>query len=323
MGMYAYIKGTSFDVINAMDFNFVLDVFDVNQGSGTRDYSSAPACDLTVVPVNVSTSRGSGNELNYSQSANAVSWYSPRPMKMAIMATPKVGANYPGNDFTLQARDSSSGRLKIAPNFTPFCLVEVIDFTPGVGVYQTGVPAGYPVMVFHRGRSNNDRVLYYETTRNGFLALDVRFQQSSIPIRVYIFSNYMKNIPEWGFFMYKNGDLVWHSNCLPLKLNVMKRTSNQSPITVTSTNPLAIQSSVTANRNLRITDAEYSQLYLSSSAGWSQSMNAYVAEMEGYNYIFNIISGYDSIPASWWVPYLGYIETDIYDMYYQQSLGLV
>ncbi|XDK20884.1 Hypothetical protein ABZS17I87_01199 [Kosakonia cowanii] len=55
-----------------------------------------------------------------------------------------------------------------------------------------------------------------------------------------MFSNILANIPDYGFYLYRDGQMVWHSNCLPLQ--VIPLTNGD----ITSDTPLAVSSSVTA-----------------------------------------------------------------------------
>lgn len=312
-GLQTFVKGTSYDVVNSMDFNFVFDIFNANAGSGSRSYNNLPSCSFELVPISNLASTGS-RTFSFSQSGKTVTWSSSTAVKVAVIATPKVGAEFPENNFGFRYYKNKIPYL--SPNFVPFSLVQVLNVTPSTGaIIRTNVPAGKNVLVFHRGVSGIDDFWYTETTQAGFVALNVAFSRENTPARIYVFAQYLVNVPEHGFFMYRKGEMVWHSKCLPLRLQVIN--VPEDSFVVRKNTPMAIMSTVSGNLNLQLGGSGYRRIFTAPAAGWSGTQ--YEASTMGYRYINDIMSG--SPPGGWRMPYVGYIDTAIYDKYYKSALG--
>jgi hypothetical protein len=119
MGFQAFIKGTSFDVLNAMSFNFVADVADIS-GAGSKTYS-LPGFTLSAALMNTFSTAGTTNRsYSVSVSGQTVSWNVANGCKMMVTATPASGA---GSNlyfvFTLYDYSTNPPTFKIAPDFTP------------------------------------------------------------------------------------------------------------------------------------------------------------------------------------------------------------
>ncbi len=311
MGLQTFVKGTTFDAVNTIQFNYIVDVLYVNAGSGSVSYPNIPSSNFTLTPINTLATTGSRG-FSYSQSGNTVSWTASVSLQIIVIAEPVSGSNTTRSGFGLQLFDGN--KIKMAPDFVPFNLVQVLDVTPSVGdVYQLIVPSSDSYVVFHRGISEINRIKYTQTTQNGYAALKVDYC-SAIPTRIYVFSATLVNPPNYGAFIYKNGKIVWHSNCLPLKVSILDNTKQ----TISSSSPLAVVCCVSSNINIG-SGSSYYQWYYVPNAGYSSSDSVYKAQMIGYQYLSTLVSG--SAPATWSVPTIGYIDCTYYDAYYKASLG--
>lgn len=215
-----------------------------------------------------------------------------------------------------------NGRLAISPSFVPLCLVQVVDLGVGAQLFQTVVPSNRKFIAFHRGLGFTDKVYWAQIVSNGYWALNFPTgNHKQTGTRIYIFSDFQVNIPEWGFYVYNNGVLVWHSNCLPLKMASVATQVSNNP------NPLAITSAITGCYQIGtgpdegfygwyICAAGYSPPGLENQGNWCTkrgilSQRRYTTPPDDPNYPGN----YSTVaPAA-------YIETHIYDQYYQAALG--
>jgi hypothetical protein len=320
MGFQAFIKGTSFDVLNAMSYNFIADIGNIS-GSGSKTYS-LPGFNLSAALMNTFSSVGvDARSYNISVSGQTVSWNVSNTCKMMVTATPAVGAGsslYFG--FTLYDYSTNPPTFKIAPDFTPYNLVQVIDLTPAYNqVLQTNIPASVPMVAFHRATNNSfDHVWWIEGTQNGYWAFTFRGNtglNAMQPCRIYLFAKILVNAPNWGFFLYRNGSIVWHNNCLPLKMNILNGG------TITGGGPLAVTNSVTGCL-FQQSDPAFpgigTQWFECASAG--RDSNGIYSATSNDRYAQNQVSG-SVRPPTWVAGTIGYIDTTYYDQYYIQSLG--
>lgn len=319
MGFQAFIQGTSYDVLNSMSYNFVVDIVTIS-GAGSKTYSY-PGFVLSAALMNTFSSPGtSSRNYNVSASGQTVSWNVSNSCRMVVTATPVSGASsnlYFG--FSYYDYSTSPPTFKIAPDFTPYNLCQVIDLTPGYNqVLQTSIPSSVPMVAFHRATNNSyDHVWWEETTQNGYWALKFRPNtglNAMQPCRIYIFAKMMINAPNWGFFLYRNGSMVWHSNCLPLKMTVLNGG------TVTSSQPLAVTNCVTG--------CLFQPMDPSFPGNGTQWFNCASAGRDGGNYAATTLDRYmqvqvsgNSPPPSWVAGIVAYTECSAYDAYYRQALG--
>lgn len=320
-GFTCYINGTDYDAVNGMNYNFVVDVRAIGaSGSVTYNYGgfTISAC---LVGGNV-TSGSSQQTGTVTVSGQTVSWsgvVGPAP-KIVVFATPTTIANYEGfvyNDYT-----KNPPVFKLAPPFTPMSLTQVIDLVPGYNqVVQTIVPYGQPFVAFHRCMEGSgfNHVIWTEVNQNGYWSLQFRNLQNGslamLTTRVYIFSKVMVNVPNAGFFMYNNGAIVWHNNCLPLAMSVGARNS-ASPLAITAGGSVLV-------------NVPYDPTYPYQG---QQRFNCYSAGISGGQYSasgadlyavseYNVPTTSPVPPGSSMGP-PGVIDTAIYDTYYRQALGV-
>lgn len=215
----------------------------------------------------------------------------------------------------------------MAPGFTPLVLVQVVDLPVGSQTFQTVVPSDSTIIAFHRRADANlmDGVFWSQIEQNGYWALNFSSDlMKQTTTRVYIFSNMVVNTPEYGFYIYANGKIVYHSNCLPLKMLTMDGLGEIGP----STTPLAVCSCITSQYSESYDAIKTYWGYTRSSAGYNT--NQYTGKGDGYYvtgnevYVENM-NNIDQHPnfkeGAWQVSSIGYIECDIYDQYYKQALG--
>ncbi|HDW8048444.1 TPA: hypothetical protein RM798_004260, partial [Yersinia enterocolitica] len=123
------------------------------------------------------------------------------------------------------------GVIFASPEFTPTVLVQVMDrtadYTGDVSAqhyYETIVPNTKKCFIFHKILSTGSQqgasggVLHYaEQGPNGFWRVHTTAGTAGLAhtIRFYVFSEFVANIPEWGIYFYKDGQLVYTGNCLP------------------------------------------------------------------------------------------------------------
>lgn len=319
-GFQSFVNGTSFDAVNAMSYNFIADVATIT-GSGSKTYSLA-GFNLSAAIIGGRTSAGS-TQITYSVSVSGqtVSWSGVDiASKLIVTATANTTLNYAGfiyNDYSV-----NPPVFKIAPNFTPFNLTQVIDITPSFGqVIQTNVPASQSMIAFHRctAASGFDHVWWTEIVQNGYWALQFRpnFGYAMTSTRIYVFSKIMVNIPPGGFFMYNNGQMVWHSNCLPLQMMTGAIVNAGQP--VASTSGVSVVVSQPFDPAFPETGVT---LYNCYSGGVNNSGQYEISGADLYS------SANYSVPASQGrpPPYScgppGAIYTNIYDSYYRQALGV-
>ncbi|WP_139824052.1 hypothetical protein [Lonsdalea britannica] len=231
--------------------------------------------------------------------------------------------------MTFSAQIMKNGRLAIAPTFTPMVLVQVIDVAAGAGGIPTIVPSSSPFMAFHRSiESSMDGINWVVDSSGAYVVLNFNSAaMKSTSGRIYIFSNFVVNVPEYGLYVYSEGRVVYHNNCLPLKVNTISY--NQSEIT--SSAPLAVCSCVTEVVEEFYPDPDpYSAKFQvierrRASAGY-ESGSYKVTFMGVLSHVENLIN-HDIDPPTypivnmWNVNTIAYIECSLYDQYYKQALG--
>ncbi|MEZ3415211.1 hypothetical protein HP563_09145 [Pantoea dispersa] len=319
-GFTAYINGTTYDAVNSMGYGFVVDIA-VISGSGSKAYSY-PGFTITACLVGGSVSQGTTQKTgSVSVSGQTVSWSGvegPSP-KLIVFATATTIANYEG--FVYNDYSKNPPIFKIAPSFTPLSLTQVIDITPDYNqILQTIVPYGAPFIAFHRSLSASgfDHVIWQEINQNGYWSLRFRsLQNGSMSMggcRIYIFSKTMVNVPPGGFFMYQNNQIVWHNNCLPLAMSVGARNSSL---------PLAITAggSVLVNYPWDPQNPSTGQQRFNCYSAGLNSQGVYEAS-GGDLYAASEYSNPSGAPPGASMGPPGVIDTNVYDTYYRQALGV-
>ncbi|MDF7648110.1 hypothetical protein PUG42_06060 [Erwiniaceae bacterium L1_54_3] len=317
-GFTAYINGTTFDAINAMAFNFVVDTPSIS-GSGSKTYSYPGFTISAAILGGRSTAGATQINYNVSVSGQTVSWSGVDvTSKLIVTATATSIANYAG--FVLNDYSKNPPVFKIAPTFTPFNLAQVIDLTPSAGqVLQTNIPASQPFVAFHRSLTSSgfNHVWWTETTQNGFWALRFRpaFGSAMTATRIYIFSKLMLNVPSGGFFMYDNGSIVWHNNCLPLQMQVGAVTGSTVPLATTS--GVSVVISYPADPGY----PNVGQTMYNCYSGGVNSSGTY--DGSGADLYASVsYSTPSAVPPSYSCGPPGIIQTNIYDAYYKLALGV-
>lgn len=220
-----------------------------------------------------------------------------------------------------------NGSLAMAPGFTPFVLVQVADLPTGAQDFATVVPEGNSFVAFHRRADANlmDGVFWGQVKKDGYWNL--RFPSSlskQTTTRVYIFSNMIINPPNYGLYVYKDGNMVYHSNCLPLKMLTMDGTGMVGP----SSSPLAVTSCITSQYSESYDAIKTYWGYTRSSAGYMPNNLSglgdgwFVSGGDVYVENMNNIDEHPNFKAGMWqVSKIAYIECSLYDQYYKQALG--
>ncbi|NIF20568.1 hypothetical protein [Candidatus Pantoea multigeneris] len=120
----------------------------------------------------------------------------------------------------------SDGKFFASPDFTPFNLVQVIDYTiPGSvksTIYiQTTVPNFQSSSVFWRYISTTGGMMMQIVAgANGYKQLKIDYAQgnggNAFAVRFYIFGGYVAYNPPFGLSFWRGGVMVYAGNCLPL-----------------------------------------------------------------------------------------------------------
>lgn len=315
--MQMFINGTSYDATNAMGFTYVVDYLVVS-GQGSKTYSST-AFNYDVVGMNgtmaVPTSQAT---ITAWVDGNTLYWNSNFSLTLVVTATAKAGADSSYSGFALYDYTSGYRTVKLAPDFTPFILSNVVDLAAGAQYVDTGVPVSSGIIGFVRNRfdqgGNLSRSFYSTSNVNGQWRLTFGANANAFPIRLYVFANKLPPIPSNGFYIYRDGNMVWHNNCLPLDL---KWITTQY---VESTTPIAVTTGVTAFM-YQPQDPSYPlygfERFMCSGCGilngrWRTSnTEVYQATM------VNV----PTIPRGWVVgTKVAYIDCVPYDTYYPYSL---
>jgi len=317
--MQMFIEGTSFDATNSMGFTYVIDNITVN-GSGSKTYST-PGFDLAVTGINNTLANNEkNNTITASISGNTLTWNTTIPLRLMVTATAKTGADTSYSGFALYQYPSDVRTVKLAPDFTPFVLANVIDIEAGARTVDTGVPVGSGLMVFIRNRNNQGGAL----SRSFFTQIEtgptyqLQFAnsgQNQYPTRAYIFSKVLPPMPSAGFYMYRDGAMVWHSNCLPLDAKFITQSYMESD------RPLAVTTGITsfmyipqdpANPDYGFSNYTCAGAGIASNGKWRTNNTE----------VYQSTLGSVSRTIKPWVVGLKimYIDCDIYDTYYTQSL---
>ncbi|KNC09988.1 hypothetical protein AC791_15360 [Klebsiella sp. RIT-PI-d] len=318
-GFQTFINGTSFDVLNAMSFTYVIDVIDTS-GAGSRSYPSQSMNYSAYLLNNFSATTYQARNYSVTVSGNTVSWDVPNAVKIVVFAVPKQGADTGYGGFSYYDYPGGQRTIKLAPDFVPFNLVQVIDIGAGPGDLETVVPLNKGMVAFHRALNMSinqyDQIVWEQVSGNGRHV--IRVTNNPYGGRLYVFSDMLLNIPAGGFYMYRDGQMVWHSNCLPLNLRQMPGGD------IDSDSPLAVASNVSANLFLR-QDPQYPTGYENRQCAAAGYVNgrwrATIAATFSSRYISDPREGESIRP--WAVGgYPGYIETTVYDDYYRAALGV-
>lgn len=317
--MQMFINGTSFDAANAMSFVYVIDHLTVS-GKGSKTYNTT-GFDLSVVGMNNNIAPTNKQSIvTASISGTTLSWDTDVPIRLTITATAKQGADSAYSGFAIYSYPNQQKTVKLAPDFTPFILNAVIDIEAGVRTVDTGVPVGSGVIVFIRNRNNEGG----SCSRSHFTLLEsgtykMQFTATAnnqFPTRAYVFSRKLPPAPKNGFYLYKDGEMVWHSNCLPLDAKLIN--SNY----IESDDPLAVTTGITSYVYLP-QDPSYPtygfQNYGCSGAGIGKNGKWRTNNAEIYQ---SFLGNVGSVPYGWVVgTKIMYIECSNYDNYYTYSLG--
>ncbi|MBT9425838.1 hypothetical protein KI694_09880 [Enterobacter oligotrophicus] len=210
-----------------------------------------------------------------------------------------------------------NGKLVMAPDFLPYCLNQVIDVAPAEGkVVRTSIPNGKPCVVFFRATSYVANASLYFIQRQGsagYWELEFHYGMAFVDARVYIFSDTLPNIPDIGFFLYRNGSIVWHGNCLPLSVRPYSDLGGETVFSY----PLAVPSCVCNFTSVGNTVEHWDRWFVFMAGPTSSGQyNVGRALFSQFNASGPpTTSGFD-------IPMNSYIETSVYDTYYKQSLGI-
>lgn len=320
MGFQTFIAGTSFDVFNDMPYNFIADIKNIS-GNGSTTYN-LPGFTISAALIGNRTIVGTSTiSYTVTVSGSTVTWSNiDITSKLVVTATPNAAVNYFG--FSVNDYSTTPPTFKMAPDFTPFCLCQVIDLTPTNNqVLQTNVPSSQPFTAFHRSLTATgfDHVWWTETTQNGYWALKFRpaLGTAMTSCRIYVFSRVLVNSPDWGFFLYTPGtkNMVWHSNCLPLRMIIGTATNSSVPLAITSGISVIISyPNDPAFPNFGVTR------YNCYSAGKNAQGTYDAAGGDIYAQLNYTTS--NGVPPAFSQNPPGYIQTNYYDAYYKQALGL-
>lgn len=316
--MQMFIAGTSFDAINSMAASYVLDVITIT-GTGSKTYALS-GVSLTYAIVNdFMGGQLTGATYSVSVSGLTVSWNVNNAVTLIVYGSPVAGTQSDYFGFQLFQYINGVRTVKLAPNYVPLCLRQIIDVPAGARTVQTQVPAGNPVMCFHRHTGEAMDLCWWKpVTASGYHALQFPTAGSNqTGCRVYVFSNILANIPDYGFFLYRDGQMVWHSNCLPLQ--VIPLTNGD----ITSATPLAVSSSVTSHIFVPQDPAYptgYSNFMCASAGKDGATYKVQVGKVFQSTYISNPDEGRRM--RGWACGGVGYIDTRFYDQYYKNALGI-
>lgn len=322
--MQTFIQGTSFDAINSMAVNYVMDVLDIS-GTGSKSYPAGCTYQASLIIESVVQVMPTTNPYQINISGNTVSWDVATPIRLVVFASPNTGRESDYYGFSLYSYDGNGNRtIKLAPDFTPFCLVSVIDVPPGSQNVQSPVPIGQKIVTFIRARDGDARMptsFYQQYNAGGYHGFS--FVQTGgmtqTGCRMYIFSNYLVNIPTHGFFLYRDGAMVWHSNCLPLNMRLLAGDA-------TSAGPMAVTPGITSGIYIPQdpSNPQYGG-YLNMNCSSAGISNGVWKASSAVVYSSRIISSSEASAFKPWAisGRVGLIDCSIYDQYYPYALGLV
>ncbi|MBN3207153.1 MULTISPECIES: hypothetical protein [Pectobacterium] len=215
------------------------------------------------------------------------------------------------------------GKVLQSPLFTPMILFGVKDLdgyireeqTPSPKSINTNVPADKKCTVFYRCTATDSTwrkqfSLYRLQVIDGFW--HVVFQSRPVPIRLYIFANIESPIPEYGIYFYRDGEIFYHQNCLPLSVKISNRFT-ASPVRVkAAVLPCVLETEQPDQWIVQvILGAGYYYFGTTDGYQWGIKEELYDVDKLGFQPQFR--------PGR--ITTYAYIETAIYDQYYKQSLG--
>lgn len=323
--MQTFIQGTSFDAINSMAVNYVMDVVDIS-GSGSRTYPVGCTYQAAFIIESVIQTMPTRDPYQLNISGNTVYWNVATPIRMVVFASPVSGRDSDYFGFSLYSYDSGAKTVKLAPDFTPYCLVAVIDVPPGSQSIATSIPLSQKIVTFVRARDGDTARMptsFYSSQYNAGGNYGFSFVQeggmTQSGCRMYIFSNYLVNIPSHGFFLYRDGNMVWHSNCLPLNMGLFAGDQ-------TFGYPIAVTPGVTAGIAIPQdpSNPQY-DAYLQMNCSSAGIKNGVWTASSAVIFSTRVIgSGEYAAFKPWAISgKVGIIDCRIYDQYYPYALGLV
>lgn len=209
------------------------------------------------------------------------------------------------NGYQIRRKD---GKLYASPNFTPHILYSIEDFSISqpTKVYKTTVDYSDSALVFFYSMSSLG-AFFFVSNVDGKLALTISTQENHT-IRVYIFDNKVRYLPNRGVFVYNGGKVVYSGNCLPL---VIKRISTAGLID--STYPKGTLAVKPGFGNLVATGLGSNQ-WLWISTCWGANTSGGIIQAP-------VSSGVDQIPSLPSDPEILYIDRTIYDKYRVSGIG--
>ena len=322
--MQTFIAGTSFDAINSMAVNYVMDVLDIS-GTGSKSYPAGCTYQASLIIESVVQVMPTTNPYQINISGNTVSWNVATPIRLVVLAMPNTGTDSSYFGHSLYSYDAYGNKtVKLAPDFVPFCLVNVIDVPPGSQNIQSSVPLGQKIVTFIRARDGDARMptsFYQQYNAGGYYGFSFveTGGMTQTGCRLYIFSNYLVNIPTHGFFLYRDGAMVWHSNCLPLNMQLLAGDA-------TSATPMAVTPGITSGIYIPQdpSNPQYGG-YLNMNCSSAGISNGVWKASSAVVYSSRIISSSEATAFKPWAisGRVGFIDCSIYDQYYPYALGLV
>ncbi|MCA6962408.1 MULTISPECIES: hypothetical protein [Pectobacterium] len=310
-GIFTYVNGTSFDASNAISSRYIIDVMPNVQGAGSKTYQAG----LNLSFRCISGVSGGNQTFNVSTSGATINW-NLTGMTTIVVYIDGVH-NDLADDFGIQI--FKGGKLIMTPKATPYALVKVLDLPAGnFGLYVTDLNYDDNHMIFFRNSNTSgggpfgSATLYtLKRTQAGKLALQCVLNNT--PIRIYFFSKKIVNAPDWGLFVYNEGQMVWHSNVLPLIIE-------EEPYVQNIATPYAVASMTSSYVEIQSPGVpRFDYIYRCSGAGPNQDGTGYIVQPNGYGYNMGFVN--DNARYRWGIPNIPVIKTEIYDQYYQQALG--
>ncbi|MDA5496962.1 hypothetical protein [Yersinia aleksiciae] len=220
------------------------------------------------------------------------------------------------------------GVIFASPEFTPTVLVQVMDrnadYTQDVSAqhyFDTIVPNYKKCFVFHKVISSGSQqgvsggVLHYaEQGPSGYWRIHTIGGTAGLvhTLRFYVFSEFVSYIPEWGIYFFKNNQMVYAGNCLPLDIKFWEKPQATTPA---PTMPCAVISSIAEQRSQGIpgTNPPTVLVFLMCFIGYSGGIATPVYRQ--------ISTGAGAGGPDGFSKGCPYIETALYDQYYKASLG--
>uniref|UniRef100_A0AB39ABZ3 Membrane-associated protein n=1 Tax=Pectobacterium phage Sabo TaxID=3158141 RepID=A0AB39ABZ3_9CAUD len=314
-GIFSYLNGTTFDAFNSINFDYVIDVIYAS-GNGQKSY---PITSSSLFYNVVNGDVGGGTQIyDININGSTITWVLTMPCIIIVMAS-QITNNQQDPMYGVQLY--KNGSLAMTPEISPYCLVEVIDLPSGdFGTITTKQDYSDNSLVFFRNREATHAgtmgsMTIYRHVQSSGGKLQLSCLRNLNAIRVYIFNKKIINIPDYGIFLYDtSGKIIWHQDTLPL--SIYKGTDYQN-----HSKPFAIMSSTVSYTEVQQPGVSaHTQIIRCSSAGPNGNGTGYNVMANGWAYINNLVPG--NANYRWAAPAPPIIETDIYDQYYQQSLGV-